>query len=364
MADVQPDRHFLRLHRDILTALCAVKVSRTALRVALAIVRASYGFNEPTTGNRLHVNTLSRLCGGLDNALVRRALRELEDYGIVDVVRRGAGENHTATEYALVKDWESWAGMPRGWEMLWGEKPPPGLSSPPPPDSTVLPPRTEESSPPGLRSPPLEERERREREKREPEETSGADAPAQPAAPARKTAAQIRNEQAEQLVAEWYELSGTKRDKKSRADRLRLECAVRVIKDHGYEAIRDDLHALASDPWWRGRNRDGGDVFKDRGPTSFWGKAKRDTITVRLDERARGVRLSDSSAVDRDQPERPYQDWSWFESQLRARADDLAMTPEQVTPEWARKHREWHTVPGWVFDRALEATKEARSARY
>ena len=64
------------------------------------------------------------------------------------------------------------------------------------------------------------------------------------------------------------------------------------------------------------------------------------------------------------EPERPYQDWSWFESQLRARADDLAMTPEQITPEWARKHREWHTVPGWVFDRALEATKEHRSARY
>jgi hypothetical protein len=38
---------------------------------------------------------------------------------------------------------------------------------------------------------------------------------------------------------------------------------------------------------------------------------------VRLDERARGVRQLDSSAVDRDQPERPYQDWSWFESQLR-----------------------------------------------
>ena len=159
MADVQPDRHFLRLHRDILTALCAVKVSRTALRVALAIVRASYGFNEPTTGNRLHVSTLSRLCGGLDSSLVRRALRELEDYGIVEVVRRGAGENHTATEYALVKDWESWAGMPRGWEMLWGEKRPPGLSSPPPPDSTVLPPRTEES-------PIRREREKREREER------------------------------------------------------------------------------------------------------------------------------------------------------------------------------------------------------
>jgi len=64
------------------------------------------------------------------------------------------------------------------------------------------------------------------------------------------------------------------------------------------------------------------------------------------------------------EPTRTYQSWSWFETELRARADELAMTPEQVTPEWARKHRDWQTVPGWVFDRALEATREARSARY
>ena len=64
------------------------------------------------------------------------------------------------------------------------------------------------------------------------------------------------------------------------------------------------------------------------------------------------------------EPTRTYQSWSWFETELRARADELAMTPEQVTPEWARKHRDWRTVPGWVFDRALEATREARSARY
>ena len=142
---------------------------------------------------------------------------------------------------------------------------------------------------------------------------------------------------------------------------------MRVIKDHGYEAIRDDLHALASDPWWRGRNRDGGDVFKDKGPSSFWGKGKRDTVTVRLDERARGVRQLDSSAgqaQSEPEPTRTYQSWSWFETELRSEACRLALKAEQVTAEWAKRHPDWQTVPGWVFDRAVEATREDRSARY
>ena len=121
MADVQPERHFLRLHRDILTALCAVQISNTALRVALAVVRASYGFNEPTTGKRLHIDALLGLTGVRSSSQVRRALRELEDCGIIEATMRPVVGSRLPVEYGLVKDWESWARLPARWSMPWRE---------------------------------------------------------------------------------------------------------------------------------------------------------------------------------------------------------------------------------------------------
>lgn len=381
MADVQPNRA-MPVHRDMLPALCNAGLTHNELRCALAILRASWGWSTTTTTHRLSQTVLMRLTGIQSRTRIRSALCGLEAKGVARRVSAHSVKGNPA-EWQIVKDYDQWQTPP---DVLWRQasgarpvvearpgvenRPEVGTSTDPEPTSGqgalatrgVCAPATQ-----GVCALPTRHEAQVEAQVETQVEAQAGDAPAQPAARAKRTVAQIRAEQAEQLVAQWYELSGTKRDKKSRADRLRIECAVRVIKDHGYEAIRDDLHALANDPWWRGRNRDGGDVFKDRGPTSFWGKGKRDTVTVRLDERARGVRQLDSSAgqaQSQPEPTRTYQSWSWFETELRAEARRASLKPHEVTEQWAKGHKEWSRVPRWVFDRAVEATREDRNARF
>ena len=82
------------------------------------------------------------------------------------------------------------------------------------------------------------------------------------------------------------------------------------------------------------------------------------------DDAGRSKQAPQQAQPSQPEPTRTYQSWSWFETELRSEACRLALKAEQVTAEWAKRHPDWQTVPGWVFDRAVEATKEDRSARY
>ncbi len=361
MADVQPERHFLRLHRDILSALCAVKVGRTALRVALAVVRASYGFNEPTTGNRLHVSTLSQICGGLDRAMLRRALRELEDYGILEVVSRGDRGTHKATEYRPVKDWETWAGMPREWSVTWGEKQPSrgpvspqgyGLTGPQAEDSGVPRLRTQES-------PIIREIEKREEIPPKPPQGGGSlllpgvkeAAPK----PKRKRASKALDRYAKNptraalaVYAHWH-------SKHPRADeRMSPEqnSLIQRLLDGGYSvedlcSVIDYTHA--SD--WHIRNKNLGLDYCLRA------KHVKDRVNAIKEHGSEGAAAPSEATEEHES----YNVHQWFESEMSRAARRLELAPEAVTIEWAGRHPLANTVPAWALERAVSNVRKERA---
>jgi len=296
VADVQPDRA-MPVHRDLFAVLNNADLTPSEFRMVLALIRASWGWGKTTTEHRFSHAVIESLTGIRDRKQRKRALDGLRRKGVIVLVREADPRASRPAEWALVKDYDSWDCAPLGcpiWRQAPGGAEPPGVESPqgheaPHGVAPPGPPGCGTPQPPGVRNPPHEAQEEAQEEA---QDLNVGGAPTLFPMPKAKTAAQVRAEQAETLIARWHELAKTRRSKGSKADGLRLSSAKKAIQAHGYEAIAEDLEALAVDEWWRGKNDRGSDAFKVNGPEAMWGfnsEYKRNTLIKRLDKRARGV---------------------------------------------------------------------------
>jgi hypothetical protein len=152
MADIQPDRA-MPVHRDILPALCLAGLSLSELRIALAVVRASWGWSETTTKHRLSQTMIERLSGVRDRKQMKHALLGLQHKGVIRKVSDYDAKTNTPAEWALVKDYESWA--VEKFEVPWMQAAPSvGLDLPgSDPPRVASPPGAGPSEPPGVGTP-------------------------------------------------------------------------------------------------------------------------------------------------------------------------------------------------------------------
>jgi hypothetical protein len=179
----------------------------------------------------------------------------------------------------------------------------------------------------------------------------------------KQTAAQRRRSQAVALIAEWYRLAGVEYDTTTATYAARVECALKHLPKFKNEWMTADLKALSEDDWWRGANDDGTDIFRVKGPTTFWGKQKAGIMqsrAVKYEAMGRG----DSGAVrarptEADGSARNYVQHSWLESALIIKAERERLAPDAVTVEMAKSHSQLGDMPEWAI---LEAVKKAREA--
>ena len=120
MADVQPDRCML-VHRDIPTALNLAGLSLSEIKVAHAVIRASWGWQEKTTTHRLSHTMLEQHTGIKDRKQRKRALDGLVNKGILVLVSDYDEAARRPAEWAIVKDYESWDVPP--FTIPWRQAP-------------------------------------------------------------------------------------------------------------------------------------------------------------------------------------------------------------------------------------------------
>ena len=146
MADVQPDRA-MPVHRDMLPALCLSALSPSELKVALAVLRASWGWSRATTEHRLSQTMVERLTGIRDRRQMRTAFTGLRVKGVLRLVAPHDPKANTPAVWAIVKDYDCWACLDS--EVPWrqaGAFDPPGFEAP----EGVEPPGRDTSEPPGV----------------------------------------------------------------------------------------------------------------------------------------------------------------------------------------------------------------------
>ena len=145
------------VHRDILPALCLARLSPSEVKVALAILRASWGWSETTTRHRLSQTMVERLTGIRDRRQMRAAFAGLRLKGVAELVSEHDAKSNTPAEWAIVKDYDAWACLDAvvPWRQAGTE--PPGHSTPegvdPPGVSTSEPPGVSTSEPSGAQTP-------------------------------------------------------------------------------------------------------------------------------------------------------------------------------------------------------------------
>lgn len=354
MADVQPNRA-MPVHRDILPALCLAGLSPSEFKVAIAVLRASWGWSETTTKHRLSQTMIERLTGIKDRRQMRAALAGLRLKAIIELVTDHDPKGHKPAEWSIVKDYDSWE-VP-AFDVPWRQAvcdDPPGVKAPegvePPGVQASEPPGVEASEPPGARTPGHEAQDEAQVEENN-NDRSGTDHDVQQIlvnepAPAPKPI---------DVVAAHY---------------LKRRGQTRPLAEKGYTFIRRLLrkhpaHDLINVIDWskdahdsahlreNDRNKDFTRWQTIFGPENFGG------YLDEAEEWEAAGRSNEPTASPA--PQLTYKAWSWFEGELNARARELEMTPEQITPEWARRHKASGQLPAWAFDRAVENVKEERA---
>lgn len=362
MADVQPDRA-MPVHRDILPALCLAKLSPSELKVALAVLRASWGWSETTTRHRLSQTMVARLTGITDRRQIRTAFTGLRLKGVLLLVGEYDPKACKPAEWAIVKDYESWEGgcadIP--WRQAGGQTTPEGIE--PPGSATSEPPGSNASEPPGANYPRQEAQDEAQLEA-QGSLVSGDTQTTLVEIPKKKpkqTAAQRRRSEAVALIAEWYRLAGVEYDTTTATYTARVECALKHLPKFQNEWMTADLKALSEDDWWRGANDTGTDVFRVKGPTTFWGKQKAGIMqsrAVKYEALDRGDRGAEQESEHTDPPSERYP--MWLENAVMIRIARERLQPADLTVEMLQLHPRIAEVSPEFQQRVLDDCAEQR----
>lgn len=364
MADVQPNRA-MPVHRDILPALCLAGLSPSELKVAIAVLRASWGWSETTTKHRLSQTMIERLTGIKDRRQMRAALAGLRLKGVIDLVTDHDPKGHKPAEWSIAKDYDSWE-VP-AFDVPWRQasrEDPGGCEAPggtePPRVEPSEPPGVEASEPPGARTPGHEAQVQAQPEAQENNGRSET-------APGEQQVLVNEQDPAPKpvdVVADHYL---KRRGQTAKPLAVKGYTLIRnLLRKHPVQALLDVIdwsHDAAGSAHLRvnDRNKDFTRWQTIFGPENFGGYTdeaddwKRAGSVKAVPSKAAALTETDGSA------RLSYQSWSWFEGELSARAIELGFTPEQVSAAWAKKHKEASNVPSWVFERAVANVRKERT---
>ena len=163
MADLQP-KQAMPVHRDIIAVLNNADLTPSEYKVVLAAIRASWGWGTVTTTHRFSHSVIESLTGINCRKQRKKALDGLKQKGVLRLVRDADPKTCRPAEWALNKDYDSWACAPLGCP-IWRQAPPgsgtPGVHTPPGMDAPggaepQGPPGSGTPHPPGVRNPPHE----------------------------------------------------------------------------------------------------------------------------------------------------------------------------------------------------------------